>query len=205
MILLVSGATKTVEKLSWHPNLGRFIQPRSGNSIMELASSGLPWAADNDCFQGLDPDEYIGMINRIALHADENLKFVTVPDVVANCEGTLALFNAWYPALAKRALPAAFVAQDGLTIDRAPWDRMAALFIGGSTRWKLSGQAIALIRYAQKLGIWVHVGRVNTRQRLTTCAALGVNSSDGTQFSRWPETHLPWALELLRHEQKLLL
>lgn len=204
MILFVSGATKTVSRLSDHPNIGRFIQPRNGNSIAEIANCGLPWAADNDCFQGLDPDAYLSMLDAIAANEKERLKFVAVPDAVADCAGTLALFNAWYPALAARGLPAALVAQDGLTIDRAPWGKLTALFIGGSTRWKLSVQSIALIRYAKARGLWVHVGRVNARQRLATCSALGVDSVDGTQFSRWADTHLPWALELLRHKYQVL-
>jgi hypothetical protein len=135
-LLLVSGATTTVNRLAGHPHLGRLVQPRNGNRIDDLATCGLWWAADNDCFQGLDPDEYLAMLNAIAQSDRSQLLFVTVPDVVADAHGTLVLFRAWLPALRKRQLPAALVAQDGLTPDAVPWQNIVALFIGGSTTWK---------------------------------------------------------------------
>lgn len=200
-LLLVSGATTTVQRLAGHPHLGRLVQPRNGNSIETLAHCGLWWAADNDCFQGLDPDEYMTMLNAIA-HTDiSRLLFVAVPDVVADAHGTLVLFRAWLPALRKRGLPAALVAQDGLTPGAVPWSELAALFIGGSTAWKAGRPAAALIEEARARGVWVHVGRINTLRRLRYFDALGIDSFDGTQFSMFAETYLPRWLERLRYRQ----
>jgi hypothetical protein len=196
-LLLVSGATATVGRLAGHPHLGRLVQPRSGNKISAVAASGLWWAADNDCFQGLDPDAYLTMLNRLAAVSREHLLFVTVPDIVADAHGTLALFRSWLPALRKRRLPVALVAQDGLTSEATPWADLAALFIGGSTAWKEGEDAAALIRDARTRGVWVHVGRCNTARRFRHFDAVGIDSFDGTQFSWFSETYLPPWLEML--------
>lgn len=192
-LLLVSGATATVRRYAGHPHLGRLVQPRSWNAIRELAESGMYWAADNDCFQGLDPDAYMTMLNALAQVDTSRLLFVTVPDVVADAHGTRALFRAWLPALRRRGLPPALVAQDGLTPEDTPWGELAALFIGGSTSWKEGNEAAVLVQAARACGVWTHVGRVNTWRRFRHFDALGVDSFDGTQFSRYPDTYLgPW-------------
>lgn len=35
-----------------HPSLGRLIQPRHYNALAATIARGVPWAADNDCYQG---------------------------------------------------------------------------------------------------------------------------------------------------------
>src|SRR5262249_54425259 len=147
---------------------------RNGNRIDEVASCGLWWAADNDCFQGLDPDQYLAMLDAIAQVNLARLLFVTVPDVVGDWYGTLTLFRSWLPALQKRNFPPALVAQDGLTSERVSWNELACLFIGGSTEWKEGSEAIELIREARKRGIWVHVGRINTLRRLQHFEQVGI-------------------------------
>lgn len=200
-LLLVSGATTTVRRHAGHPHLGRLIQPRNRNRLDEVVASGMWWAADNDCFQGLDPDEYFVMLNQIAAVDTSKLLFVPSPDVVGDSHGTLALFRAWLPALRRRGLPAALVAQDSLTPDQVPWGELGALFIGGSTAWKEGEDAEALIRAAQARKVWVHVGRVNTERRLRLLDAIGIDSFDGTQFSMFPDTYIPSWLRRLEHRQ----
>jgi hypothetical protein len=200
-LLLVSGATATVRRYAAHPHLGRLIQPRNGNRVADLSTGDLWWAADNDCFQGLDPDAYLNMLSLIATTDTRKLLFVTVPDVVADSHGTFALFCAWLPALRKRNLPIALVAQDGLTSDQVPWGELAALFIGGSTTWKEGPEAAALIHKAHEREVWIHIGRVNTERLLRYFDALGIDSFDGTQFSMFPETYIPRWLRRLEHRQ----
>jgi hypothetical protein len=200
-LILVSGATRTVAQLAGDPHLGRLVQPRNGNSIAQLARCGMWWAADNDCFQGLDPAAYTAMLSTIARHPRDRLLFVTAPDVVADAAATAALFDAWLPQLRAHQLPVALVAQDGLTPDAVPWHQLAALFIGGSTAWKLGEEAAALIAAARARSVWVHVGRLNTEPRLRHFDALQIDSFDGTQFSRWPATYLPAWLARLRYRQ----
>jgi hypothetical protein len=80
--------------------------------------------------------------------------------------------------------PIAFATQDGLEVDEAPWDELNVLFVGGSDFHKLGPSAWALIRRAQELGKWVHIGRVNSALRLGMFWTA--DSWDGTTLSIEP-------------------
>lgn len=209
-LLLVCGASATVNRLSGHPHLGSLIQPRSGNRIDTIATSGRWWAADNDALAGIDPDRYMTMLNAIAQTDTRRLLFVTVPDAVQMTDtgpigdwaGTLWLFRSWQRALITRTLPAAIVLQDGATIDSVPWGEIAAVFVGGSTAFKEGPDAAAILREAHRRGIWRHVGRINTERRLRLLDVVGFDSFDGTQFSRFPDTYIPRWLERLTQKQE---
>lgn len=172
-----------------HPNLGRLIQPRHTSSIERTAEAGTPWAADNDCFQGLDAPAFCRMLDRIT--DLPGCRFVTVPDVVGNAEATLHLFDQWYARTRRTRQPLALVAQDGLTVEETPWEDIAALFIGGTDAFKLGEDAAVLARAAKDRGKWVHWGRVNSRKRMTYVTDTGAaDSCDGSQWARWRKTHL---------------
>jgi hypothetical protein len=181
-----------------HPRLGRLLQPRHTSSVELTAAAGIPWACDNDCFQGLDERRFVNMLDRVA--GLPGCLFVTVPDVVADRDATLALFDKWAPELERRELPLALVAQDGMTIEqlreRAP--RLAALFIGGTTEWKEGDDAAELAIEAKRLGLWVHWGRVNTRRRFDLIVRTGAaDSFDGSKWARFRTTYLPGGLTWL--------
>ena len=168
-----------------HPMLGRLIQPRHYSSIEQTGAAGIPWAADNDCFQGLDADAYVAMLDRIA--GVPGCLFVTVPDVVADAQATATLFDTWAPELEARGLPLALVLQDGVDelawLDGV-WDRLAAVFIGGSDEFKLGPVAAELAREAKSRGLWVHWGRVNSRKRMRLIAETGAaDSFDGSPWA----------------------
>ena len=209
-LLLVCGASATVNRLNGHPHLGSLVQPRSGNRIDAIATSGRYWAADNDALAGIDPDRYMTMLDQIAATDTRRLLFVTVPDCVTMTEagpvgdwpGTLVLFASWRRALTKRKLPAAIVLQDGATIDTVPWDDIQAVFVGGSDTFKEGEAAAAILDEAASRGIWRHVGRINTERRLRLLDVTGFDSFDGTQFSRFPDTYIPQWLERLTHKQE---
>ena len=194
-----------------HPHLGRLIQPRHTSSIEQTAAAGITWAADNDCFQGLDANAYVRMLDRIA--GLDGCRFVTVPDVVGDATETLKLWQTWAPELDRRGLPKGLVAQDGLELvaDTLRWSEIDALFIGGSTEWKESTAAAELAQTASAHGKWVHWGRVNTRRRFDLIVRTGaVDSWDGSKWARFRTTYLDtglsWCLEAaqaaeaLRHE-----
>ena len=212
MILLVSGATTTVARYAGHPALGRLVQPRSWNRIEVIARSGMAWGADNDALAGVQPDAYLAMLDAIAGAPRDQLKFVAAPDavertpqgIVGSWEGTRWLWRCWRPALVARGLPAAIVLQDGATPDTVPWDELSAVFVGASTHWKLSRSAELLVCMARARGLWTHVGRVNTTARLARVEAMGADSIDGGQFSRWPEKYLPSFLARLEVTQHAL-
>ena len=189
---MVSGATKTVRRYCNSPYLGHLLTPSNGNRIETLLETGLPWAADNAAFSGFNEDRFRRMLDRIEGRA--GCLFVAAPDVVADAKATLVLFNAWRRQIASRGLPVALVAQDGLEALRMPWGRFDALFIGGSTEWKVGEHAETLCREAKARGKWVHMGRVNTRQRIRLAASWVCDSVDGSGFSRWPDQKIPKGL-----------
>ena len=124
--------------------------------------AGLAWAADNCAYGGrFRAERFLAFLARMAVWRATCL-FVTAPDVVADCEATLALFEQWRPALA--GWPVAFVAQDGQE-ERAFPAGFDVLFVGGSTAWKTGPGAVACIRRARSAGKHIHVGRVNWRRR----------------------------------------
>lgn len=199
MMLLVSGATRTVARLADSAHLGQLMRPGNGNS-----PGTLPWAADNGAFAGFDADAFIGMLRRF--ETTPGCMWVTAPDVVGDSRATLDLFDAWEEVIHGHGFPVAFVAQDGLTPREVPWGRCEALFIGGSTEWKLGPVAEACTRVARAAGLRVHMGRVNTIRRMRVAYGWGVDSIDGTQFSMFPDRWLPWALDALAamHRQEVL-
>jgi hypothetical protein len=191
MLLLVTTAHPNLLRHS-HPRLGRLIQPRHYSSIEQTAAAGIPWAADNDAFNGwsdVAEGRYLRMLDRIEWL--DGCLWVTVPDVVADAVATMERFETWEPELRRRGLPVALVAQDGLEDMRVPWGRLDALFVGGSTGWKLSLAAQRLMEDAKRRGKLVHVGRVNARRRIQYLLSLGcVDSIDGTTFARWRDRWL---------------
>lgn len=162
--LLVSGTTRTLARLAGaHArHLGKLLTPQSRNSARWAGAGGLPWACDNGCFRRLDERAFRGMVRRVA--GRPGLLWVVCPDVVADARSTLELFDAWEPELRAAGVPVAFVGQDGQEDLPLPWDRFEALFVGGSTGWKLSEAAADLTGEAKARGKLVHMGRVNSRR-----------------------------------------
>lgn len=74
-----------------------------------------------------------------------------------------------------------------------PWDQFDALFLGGSTAWKLSPHAKALAAEAKARAKWLHMGRVNSNRRL----ALALGSVDGSGYSMFPDQKIPKALDFI--------
>lgn len=190
MMILVHASPTTLEPYRTD-NLGVLCSPRRvyGNEM-----NGWPWAADNDAYSNWDAGRYRDMIQRI--RERHGLLWVTAPDVVGKWRDTLALFIAWRDHL--HGLPVAYVAQDGQENHQVPWDDITALFIGGTTAWKLGPHAAKLIREAKDRDKWVHMGRVNSYERTRYARWLGCDSIDGTQFSWFRDRWLPPYLNSLR-------
>lgn len=183
--------------------IGWLITPRVRRLRTSMRQIAGWWAMDNDCFnaQNFDPRKFIAALQ---LNADIRGRclFVTAPDVVADAKATLHRFRHWGPSIHGLDYPVALVAQDGLENLAIPWDDFEVLFIGGSTDWKLSPAAVWLIREAKRHDKWVHVGRVNSRQRVLFCHHAGADSIDGTHFAIEPDAALGWVLPLLRSLDK---
>lgn len=138
-----------------------------------------PWALDNGCFTEFNREVWERMLNE----AEESRPvFVALPDIVGDAVRTLDLFDEF--KLTTSGLPRALVLQDGIGHHRIPWGELAAVFVGGSDRFKHSAEAINAAKTAKMLGKWVHVGRVNEPKRLEQWRNLA-DSIDGSGISRF--------------------
>ncbi len=143
------------------------------------------WAIDNGGFKNLDIPGLKSLLKREEHHR-ENCLFVAVPDIVGSAQRTIELFDLFAPDL--DGWPLALVCQDGQESLPIPWSQIAAVFIGGSTNWKLSVHVEQIIKTAKLFGKWVHAGRVNTPERWKWFEEQGVDSADGSGLARY--THM---------------
>lgn len=120
------------------------------------------WAADNEAFsRGFDPVRFFPWLKKMEPYRD-NCLFVAVPDSVGNAIETLKLYREWCWHF--ESWPLAFVAQDGQENLPLP-NYYDALFVGGSTEWKVSDAATSVIKRAQSKHKHIHIGRVNWGKR----------------------------------------
>jgi hypothetical protein len=168
--------------------LGMIATPASGNRI----EPGVAWIADNAAYTGRYPGDepYLAWLAARAVHRGQ-CGFATAPDVLGNAAATWARSRPMLPRIRALGYRAALVAQDGLEHLDIEWTAFDALFLGGSTAWKLGPAAAELAAHARRLGQWVHVGRVNSLRRLRHATAIGAHSADGTHLAYGPRRKLP--------------
>lgn len=171
----------------WPEYWGHLFTPYEFIPIVE---EGRVWAADNGVFtRGFDWNVMKNFLSKMEEHRN-SCKFVVVPDDVENCLTTMCMYKHWMPKVKELGWPVAFVAQDGQ--EKYDMPEFDALFIGGSTEWKMGEGAAECIKQSQ--GKWVHVGRVNTQRRIAYFQQLGVDSVDGTCLTYGPKVNR-WRLE----------
>jgi hypothetical protein len=175
--------------------LGMIATPTAGNTV----PTGVDWCADNSAYAGHYPgdDQYLAWLSRHAAHAPR-CAFATAPDVVGDAAATLARSTPMLARIRDAGYPVALVAQDGLENLPIPWHDLDALFLGGTTAWKLGPAAAGLAARARRHGLWVHMGRVNSLRRLRYAASIGCQSADGTFLAYGPDRNLPTLLGWLR-------
>lgn len=161
---------------------------------MSFGKGGLAkvvWATDNGCYTNPDIDvtKYLRWLRSLR-EFRETCLFATAPDVVADAKATWDRSQEVLPRIRELGYPAAFVAQDGIESTPIPWNSFDCLFVGGSTEWELSSSAFWLCREAAKSGKWVHMGRVNSFQRLLLARFAGCHSTDGTGLAFAPDKRL---------------
>jgi hypothetical protein len=175
--------------------VGQLLTPLTG---FRLRDPERPWAIDNGAFANFEPKAYMSRVNRHKEHKDKCL-FLTVPDVVSSARRTLEVFERWQERL--EGWPLALACQDGQEDLPIPWDAIKAIFIGGSTKWKLSDHATHCIKAAKALDKWVHVGRVNDPARFEYFEQLGADSIDGTGIAKY--SHMREAIAKRDSQEKL--
>jgi hypothetical protein len=199
MVLLVDALTdvwfKENPKLA--SSVGFLVSPRGGHAPSKVLQNTQIWAMDNDCFNGLNEKRFIKMLE-LWRGIYPSPKFVSVPDVVGDSAATLRLFSHWNPIIRQMGYPSALVAQDGLAIGMVEWDKIAAIFVGGTTKFKLSVQSADLCREAKLRGKWVHMGRVSTLRRTIFAMRLGCDSIDGSRYSKWKNLISSQGLKYIR-------
>lgn len=140
------------------------------------------FAIDNGAYSNFNAKGFLSLLER-ELPRRDLCRFVAVPDVVGSARRTLEVFDHWYTELLQ--WPLALVCQDGQEDHPIPFEFIDAIFIGGTTEWKLSLSAAECIKAAKAIGKWVHVGRVNTPNRFEYFEHLGADSFDGTGLSMY--------------------
>lgn len=157
-----------------------------------------PFAIDNGAFSKFEEKSFMSLLVRES-HHKERCIFVAVPDVVASARRTLEVFHRWKGRLDGWNL--ALVAQDGQEDLDIPWDDITAIFIGGTTDFKVSAEAAQIVKAAKALGKWVHAGRVNDPQRFQYFKDLGADSCDGSGISQY--SHMRRAIANREKQAKL--
>ncbi len=186
MLYLANASSTNVREAMQAGRLGQMVTPREGRKPLPR----VPYGADNGRFGNGYPGDkqWFAWLDTLPR---EHCLFAVTPDVIANAEATIALSVPMMPRVRQMGFPVAFVAQDGLEHLPTPWDAFDVLFIGGSTQWKLSGMASTLAKEALRLGKRVHMGRVNSYQRLKYAHTIGCSTTDGTFLSFGPDVNLP--------------
>ncbi len=143
----------------------------------------LPYAFDCDAFSAWqnqtdwDEQAFFDALDYLRLHYLKP-SWVVCPDVVTNKKATLEKWDKYRDRVATYGWPVAFVVQDGMTPEDVP-SNADLVFVGGSRSWKW-----------RTVNTWadnfdrVHVGRVNSIDRVWLCHDLGVESVDGTGWFR---------------------
>lgn len=190
MLYLATASTSPVRDAMRAGLLGQMTTPLSGNQLVP----GARWALDNGCFSNRWSERrWLRMLERHAETPD--CLFAVVPDVVADAAATDDLWARWAPIVREHGYRPAYVLQNGCR--RVPKDA-DAVFTGGTTEWKLGGDARRLVEGAKATGKWCHMGRVNSLRRLRLAAQDGYDSVDGTFLAYGPDKNLPRLLAYLR-------
>lgn len=167
--------------------IGFIDTPQQGNRH----EPGVTWIADNGCFGAGYPGDIQYLAWLVANRDDASTCLLaTAPDVVGDAKATLERSRPFLPVIRALGYPVALVAQDGLENLTVPWDAFDALFIGGSTEWKLGKHARNLVTEAKRRGKHVHMGRVNSKKRLQYADMIGCDSADGTFPTYAPDENL---------------
>lgn len=176
--------------------LAAITTPAQGNDLPDGCMIG----ADNGKFgKGWPGPEkwFAWLAGTVTRYGADRFLFAVAPDVPFDAAGTLTESRPWLARIQALGIPAAFAAQDGSENGLIPWGEFGVLFLAGSTEWKESAAAARVAREAKARGLRVHMGRVNSRRRMTIASTFGCDSADGTYLAFGPTKNLPKVLAWL--------
>lgn len=180
MKIMLDCSPKKIEEYSkrYNYNFGQLRTPLTGYAL-----SGKQYGLDNGCFKRFNKDTWYRLIKEAKEQDLVNQPmFVCAPDIVGDARRTLELFDMFYEVI--KPLKVCLVLQDGIGEFSIDWERLDAVFVGGSDAFKISNEAINACKVAKMLGKWVHVGRVNTVERVRNWVGLA-DSIDGSGISKY--------------------
>ncbi|WP_067819911.1 hypothetical protein [Actinomadura kijaniata] len=191
-LYLTPPSSEPIRALIRSGHLGMITSPAQGNRIEPAYRHVL---VDNGAFTSAYVGDlrYLAYLDRLQQHHGDQILAATAPDVVGDHAATWARSTPMLQRIRALGMKAAFVAQDGMEWEHSAWiwDEFDVLFVGGTTRWKISAVAAQIARAAHDHGKWVHVGRVNSQRRTVHCAqAMWADSVDGTYLTRAPDLNL---------------
>lgn len=125
------------------------------------------------------------------------LLWIACPDVVGDHAATMAKWHEWAPIIRAAGHPPAFVLQNGCRSLR-DCPQGVPLFVGGDDEYKLGTTAAAIVADARRIGLPVHMGRVNSFKRATYAHSIGCTTIDGSGFSKFPKLIEPMVRRLER-------
>ena len=173
--------------------IGALLTPYSQRN---LPSTDWTWAADNGCFgKTWSQNTWLKWLE--AKQEYPKPLFATVPDVVGSHKETMTRWKQHSTEVKNLNYQTAFVLQDGATTSNIPIDEFDALFIGGTTEFKLSQQARTIVEYCQSHDKWIHMGRVNSKRRIKLAFEWRCNSVDGTYLAFSPDANTPRLIKMV--------
>jgi hypothetical protein len=169
------------------------LAPHPCEQLLTPSCKNAPWpgmfAVDNGAFSHFDLSVFQRMLSKCSPHKSR-CRWVAAPDVVGNAKRTLEAFQYWHPRIRRFELPVALVLQNGIEHERIPWERIACVFIGGDNPFKGSQAVRDAVKCARLHGLWVHMGRVNTPERLDLACDVDCDSIDGTGIKMYTARRL---------------
>jgi len=178
MQIMIDGSPAKLKKLEEKYDFG-FWQLRT--PLTRNAWGGTEWGLDNGCFKRFREKTWQRMVNE-CYEMEVRPKFVCLPDIVGDARRTIELFKMFTEHTG--GLKSCLVLQDGIGNHDLPWCKIKAVFVGGSDDFKVSAECMGAVKVAKYLGKWVHVGRVNTAERVKYWLGIA-DSIDGSGISKY--------------------
>lgn len=192
MIYYANPSTELIRDQMALGSIGCIITPHQQNIVF---ADEWDVMADNGCFSDRwKHDHWL----RWMISIPRTVRFVVAPDVY-DSDGrpthkeTIERWRKYGPLIERHGHTPAFVCQVGAEPSNVPTDA-PVLFIGGTTEWKLGDTAAAIAADAKNRGVWVHMGRVNSKKRFNIARSMSCDSVDGTFLTFGPDNNLPLLL-----------
>lgn len=175
--------------------VGMMLNPRSYKPSRADAYPAV--GIDNGCFTDKwEEGQWLRYLDR----CDRRAIFAVAPDVPFDWDASWARTEPYVDRIRGMGFPVAVAMQNGVTVDRVPWDALDVVFLGGDTAWKLSTDALYIANAARDRGVHVHMGRANSAKRFVRAVAMACDSADGTFLKHGPKKLMADRLRVMLDE-----